>query len=301
MIVGLGEALFDLFPDGAILGGAPLNVAVQAQQAAAVLAGRAVPVSRIGRDELGERLLAELAARGVETRFLQQDERHPTGRVLVTLEAGEPQYEIVRDVAWDHLAWTDELRQLAETCGAVCFGTLAQRSPAARETILRFLDHAPQAVRLFDVNLRQEFFTPEILRQSCQRATMVKLNQHELPHVCRLLGLEGESATADDQAAALRRAFDLTAVVLTRGAAGTALYDHNGRTVGEPVRYPRHARADSVGAGDACSAGLLVGRLLDWPAARVVALADHMGAFVASQPGATPTLPASILDRVRAE
>jgi fructokinase len=296
-IVGLGKALFDVFPDGRqVLGGAPLNAAVHAHQLAAMLAGggRGIPASRIGGDDLGCRLIEELTARGIPTLGLQHDPDRPTGQVLVTLHAGEPSYEIVADAAWDRLAFSADWRDLAAGCDAVCFGTLAQRSPAARAAIERFLECAPRAIRMFDVNLRQLYFSAELIRESCERATVVKLNEQELPRVHQLLGLGPDAPALDVRAAALRAHFSLDAVVLTRGAAGTALYTSGGETEGEPVHYPPHPEADSVGAGDACAAGILIGLLLGWSAERVVRLANAAGAYVAAQPGATPLLPSGI-------
>jgi fructokinase len=264
---------------------------------ATALGGCGLPASRIGRDELGRRLSAELEARGVPTSALQHDEERPTGRVLVTLDAGEPSYEIVEDTAWDRLAFTDDWQRLAGACSAVCFGTLGQRSPQARATIEQFLRHAPQAIRMFDVNLRQWFFTAELIRESCALATVVKLNESELPQVHRLLGLGEEHVEAQDhQASDLLAQFYLDAVVLTRGAAGTVLYTAAGKTETAPVSDPPAPGADNVGAGDACAAGILLGMLLDWPARRTLALANAAGAFVASQPGATPRLPADLLE-----
>jgi fructokinase len=304
-IVGLGEALFDVFPDREILGGAPLNVAVHAQQLASIVGGRGLPASRIGRDELGRRVTDELSARGVPTSGLQVDDEHPTGRVLVTLVGREPHYEIVPDAAWDHLAFNEDLERLAGECDAVCFGTLGQRSPEARATIGQFLGRATRAIRLFDVNLRQEFYSEALIRQSCALATAIKLNEHELPQIHRLLVEPGGAAASteshDRMAGELRERLALDAVVLTRGAAGTVLYTAGGKTEGEPASYPHDPEADSVGAGDACSAGVLVGMLLGWPPARVVALANAAGAYVASQPGATPRFPARLLELVTRE
>jgi fructokinase len=297
-IVGLGEALFDVFPDGRqVLGGAPLNAAVHAHQMAAMLGagGCGIPASRIGQDELGGRLLGELTARGVPTIGLQHDPDRPTGQVRVTLQGNEPTYEIVEDAAWDRLEFTDDWRDLARACAAVCFGTLAQRSPPARMSIERFLESAPHAIRMLDVNLRQHYFSAELIRRSCEWATVVKLNEHELPRVHQLLGLTSGTASLDEQAALLRVEFGLQAVVLTRGALGTALYTAGGKTQGEPVRFPPQPDADSVGAGDACAAGILIGMLLGWPAARIVALANTVGAYVAAQAGATPELPLGLL------
>ncbi len=297
-VVGLGEALFDVFTDRQVVGGAPLNVAVHAHQVVAALGGQGIPASRIGPDELGRRLIDELTARAIPTIGLQVDPERPTGRVQVTLHDGEPAYEIVADTAWDRLELTDDWKRLAGQSSAVCFGSLGQRSPQSRTTIRQFLQHAPQAIRMFDVNLRQDFFAADLIRESCALATVVKLNERELPQVCRLLAAASETETPDRQASVLRAQFGLDAVVLTRGAAGTVFYTADGMIEGEPARYRRSPDADSVGAGDACAAGILIGMLLEWPAARTLTLANAAGAFVAAQPGATPQLPRSVLEQV---
>ena len=294
IVVGLGEALFDLLPAGPVLGGAPLNVAVHAHQ----LGAQGILVSRVGRDEFGDRIRKELASRSMSADYLQTDPDRPTGTVQVTLRNGEPQYDIVPDVAWDAIDFTGDLEALAPRCAAVCFGSLAQRGSRSSAAIIRFLDRAGRAVRLFDVNLRQRYYSRAVLTAGLERSTMVKLNETELPRVLQTLGLAvvGE---VDDRMEALRRAFGLGVAVLTRGAQGTVLYTSVGRFEGKPVSYPARPNADNVGAGDACSAGLLVGMILGWSPARTVELANHLGAYVASVPGATPVLPAPLLARAR--
>ena len=289
-IVGLGEALFDVFvaDNRSVLGGAPLNVAVHAHQAASALGGEGVVVTRVGTDELGDQLLHELDRRGMATAFVQRDDAHPTGRVFVTVQEGEPHYEIVEGVAWDQLVLNNATRELAAACQAVCFGSLAQRDPVARDAILGFVSAASQAVRMFDVNLRQAYYDEAVLRRSCELATAVKLNEHELSRVADALGLPADPG-------ALRNAFDLVMVAFTRGPRGTVLFTADGRVEGEPVRYEPQPQADSVGAGDACSAGLLLGMVRGWSWQRTLDVANHLGAFVASQAGATPGLPKEIL------
>jgi fructokinase len=302
-IVGLGEALFDLFPDREVLGGAPLNVAVHAHQLAEVLGGRGVVVSRIGQDDLGRQLLADVTGRKMTAEYIQTDPDHPTGRVYVGFDdRGEPSFDIVRGVAWDWLQFDPDLEALAASCQAVCFGSLAQREAQARNTIYRFLTAAKEAVRLFDVNLRQQYFDRQILEKSFALATAIKLNDQELPVVARTVGL-GEIAGGDeglDQGAKLLvKRFGVKLLALTRGARGTVIYTAGERFEDQPVSYPAAKGGDAVGAGDACSAGLLVGLLLRWPMKKTLALANHTGAFVASQPGATPKLPESILGQVK--
>lgn len=298
-IVGLGESLFDVFPDRAILGGAPLNVAFHAHQLCSTSGGRGVVASRAGIDDLGRQLLSELRTCGLTTDYVQIDESHPTGRVDITLRHGEPTYNFLADVAWDHLEWTPQWRQLAETCHAVVFGTLAQRCPTSRATVQRFVETARQAIRLFDVNLRVNFFDADSLRRGAELATAIKLNADELPIVLRLLGLVDDvtdSALRDEPSGGSRllRAFaptGLRTVVVTRGEQGTELLTTAGSVRGPVAKFERHPQADNVGAGDACSAGLLWGWLNGWPSERTVTLANRLGAFVASQPGATPTIP----------
>lgn len=301
-IVGLGEALFDLFPDRQLLGGAPLNMAVHAHQLAQGRGGQGVVVSRVGQDELGRQLAEQLAKRGMSTAYLQSDPDKDTGKVYVGFDsAGQPQFDIVADVAWDWLHLDPDAEDLAQQCEAVCFGTLAQRNGQSRNTIYRFLAAARRAVRLFDVNLRQNYFDRQILHRSCEFATAVKLNESELPITVRLLGLgaAGASGTADAQATALLKRYNLKLVALTRGRRGTVLYTPDQRIEGQPVSYPAAPDADPVGAGDACSAAILVGQVLRFPLERVAALANHAGAFVASQAGATPPMPEGILSMVK--
>jgi fructokinase len=302
-IVGLGEALWDVLPGGKVLGGAPLNVACHVQSLLQGSAGgspshgardgQAEVASRVGTDALGDEVVRELKRRGMATEFVQRDAAHPTSTVNVTLAAGQPTFTFTPDIAWDHLEFTPEWAALAARCDAVCFGTLAQRSTESQETIWRFLDAAPQAIRLFDVNLRHGFFDRESIVEGCRQATLVKLNEHELPVVIESVGLSAGSP--HDQLARLREQFDLAAVVFTRGERGTLFVTPDEVVDPPPVSFPMGPGADAVGAGDACSAGVLVGWLLELPTERIAELANHLGAFVASQPGATPALPQTIL------
>ncbi|MFM9965389.1 MAG: PfkB family carbohydrate kinase [Planctomycetaceae bacterium] len=301
-IVGLGESLFDVFPDRAILGGAPLNVAYHAHQLCSASGGRGVVASRAGTDELGQRLLDELQLRNLSAEFVQIDNAHPTGRVDIALNDGEPTYNFLADVAWDHLEWTPAWRQLAETCDAVVFGTLAQRCPTSRATVQRFVETARQAIRLFDVNLRVTFFDADSLRRGAELATAIKLNADELPVVLQRLGLRADDQHSRDGARCLLQNFEpsgLRSVVITHGEQGTELLIGDTSVRGEIAKFERHPQADNVGAGDACSAGLLWGWLNGWSPEQTVTLANRLGAFVASQPGATPLLPRDIqFDRI---
>ena len=295
-IVGLGEALWDVLPAGKVLGGAPLNVACHVHALLKDRGGRAVVASRVGTDSLGDEVVCGLARRGMATEYVQRDAVHPTSTVNVTLETGQPTFTFTPDVAWDHLELTLAWAELAARCNAVCFGTLAQRSLQSRETIWRFLDAAPQAIRLFDVNLRQGFYDRESIVEGCRRATLVKLNDKELAVLAELLDWPADPPR--DQLEQLRDRFGLEAVVFTRGERGTLIVHRDLVADPPPVRYPAASNADAVGAGDACSAGILTGWLLRLPPTRTAELANHLGAYVASQPGATPQLPPEIIDLV---
>lgn len=300
LVVGLGEALFDCFGERVVLGGAPVNFACQMHQLLGAVDGASAIASRVGVDDLGLRLRDELQQRGLLLDALQNDTAHPTGTVQVTVDdAGHPEYEIKLGAAWDHMAFDECWSALARRCDAICFGTLAQRSPASRDAIERFLTTASQAIRLFDVNLRQDYWGEAVLRSGFGFATAVKLNDEELGKVCDLLGVD-RSAGADNCINTLCKTFSLDSLALTRGERGTVLYQNGKRVKGAPISYPHQPNADAVGAGDACSAGLVAGFLLDWPAEMTVELANILGAFVASRPGATPMLDLAIIDRFTA-
>jgi fructokinase len=310
IFVGIGEVLFDVFEDGRqALGGAPLNVAVHAHQLAAALGlGEGIVVSSVGDDAHGQQLLSAIRARAMSTRYVSIDRQHPTGRVSVFIRDGEPGYQIELPAAWDFIAPTGSLDALAARCDAVCFGSLAQRSPVSRDTIRRFLEKAPQAVRLYDVNLRQNTisgekgYSAEIVDSSCRLATVIKANQAELVTICKLLDID---ASADSTGSHNRRRleallarFPVRAVVLTQGGEGTLLFTRD-REISVDVTPIPQEQLHPVGAGDASSAGILLGLALGWEEARAVDLANRMGAWVASQTPATPVLPDSIIDHVR--
>jgi len=280
-IVGLGEVLWDLLPGGKQLGGAPANFAY----ICGLLGCHAVVASRIGADALGKELRQRLAELQVDTSFLQVDATHPTGTVRVSLDAeGQPAYEIEKNAAWDFLEWTPGWEGLAGQADAICFGSLAQRSAASRGTIRAFLGAArPEAVRIFDVNLRKDFFSAEVLAESLRLANVAKLNDAELPVVMRALGLSGE----DEQSSAerLRRAFGLRLVCVTRGGRGSVLVGE-----GECDEHPGVAVRvqDLVGAGDAFAAALADHLLRGSSLPVMNEAANRMGAWVASQAGGTP-------------
>jgi len=281
--VGLGEVLWDLLPADRQLGGAPANFAWHAQN----LGARGIVASRVGDDVLGREVLDRLRELALEMAWVTVDPVHPTGTVSVALSAaGVPCYTIHQDVAWDFIATDRRLLELAARADAVCFGSLAQRAPVSRAAIAGFLQATrPGCLRMFDVNLRQSFFSREVIEASLARSNLLKLNEEELPAVARLLGLAGDENTVLD---ALLRRYALRVVALTRGPHGSLLQTPSARSVhaGIPVRV-----VDTVGAGDAFTAavvmGWLLGRDLDW----INAQANRVASFVCSRPGATPSLP----------
>ena len=282
-IVGLGEILWDVFPDGPRFGGAPANFACHV----AGLGGTAEMVSAVGRDELGERALEELHKRNVGTCGVHRHADRATGVVTVSLDDdGHASYAFAADTAWDALPWSDDLARLAARTSAVCFGTLGQRSDCSRETIRRFVAATePTTLRIFDVNLRPPFVSDAVILESLALANVLKLNDEELPALAALCAWTGSDVEIMQK---LADRFTLRAVALTRGAAGAALL--RGGQVSEHPGIETHV-VDTVGAGDAYTAvltlGLLEGRNLD----AINRLACQVAAFVCSQSGATPQLP----------
>ncbi len=280
-IVGLGELLWDLFPAGKQLGGAPANFAYITN----LLGDTGIPVSRIGNDSLGNDAIERLRQLGLSSDFVQRDEDHPTGTVRVDLDpAGQAKFEILQPVAWDFLEWTESWKSLATKTDAVCFGSLGQRSSASRATVMSFLAATrPEAVRVFDVNLRQNYYSKEVLDQSMKLATIVKLNHEELPKIMQLF--EFENADLQTSAHRLLSAFDLKLVCVTRGAGGSLLLSTE-----ECSQHPgfKVKVADTVGAGDAFTATLVHGYVRGASLAEINEDANRVGAWVASQPGGMP-------------
>jgi fructokinase len=289
IIVGLGEVLWDVYPDAAHFGGAPANFACHA----AGLGAESWMVSAVGTDELGDRALAALREHGVHCTHLVRDPHHATGTVLVHLDAaGVASYEFAADTAWDHLSWTDDLAALAARCDAVCFGTLGQRSPVSRETIRRFVDATPPtALRVFDVNLRQHFYDRETIDASLRIATALKLNDDELPVVAELCGIH--AATPREMLGELLTRYDLRLAALTRGPLGSLLISAN---EWDECPAPRANVVDTVGAGDAFTATLVTDFLRGLPLAKINRHANAVASYVCSQNGATPSLPAALAE-----
>ena len=289
LILGIGELLWDLLPEGPQLGGAPANFAVMAGR----LGNHAVVLSRIGRDDLGRKAMELLNPLPADASFLQVDPVHETGRVTVAFEAGQPHYTIHQSAAWDFMELSDEWVQLAERADAICFGSLAQRANESRQTIQTLAAQTSAAcVRVFDVNLRTPFYSGEVIQESLELATVMKMNDAEVPQVLALLGLPGYEPAAPDHlrlgAERLLEEFPLLEMVaVTRGGHGSLLvkreewHEHPG----VPVNV-----ADTIGAGDAFTAAMTHYLLQGAGLAALNEAGNRWGAWVASQAGAMPVL-----------
>jgi fructokinase len=281
-IVGLGEVLWDLLPGGRQLGGAPFNFAFHCHQ----LGHPSTIVSRVGKDDLGREIREAARQLGLPDDYLQADAEHPTGTVTVELDAqGQPTFTIHEDVAYDALTWDDRLEALFCQAQAVCFGTLVQRQAGARATVRRALRSARAALLVYDVNLRQHFYSREVIEASLHASRWVKLNEQELAVLQPLLGLAGSNASAG--LAELRGRYDLELACLTRGERGCLVQtaDEEIAVPGLPVQV-----VDTVGAGDAFTAGLLVYSLEERPLEDAVVFANHLAARVAAAAGGTPRI-----------
>jgi fructokinase len=280
-IVGLGELLWDVFPNRKELGGAPANFAYMTS----LLGDEGVVASRVGRDRLGNAAARRLAKLGLSQEWLQLDTKSPTGTVKVQVfEDGQPKFQIAENVAWDNFEWTSQWQALAARAAAVCFGSLAQRAERSRDTIRLFLQNLrPNAVKVFDVNLRQSFFSADILRESAKNADIMKVNEDELSQVSKLLGYKSNPKEAAGPW--LLRTCGLKLVCVTEGPSGSSLVAADGvhRHPGFPTEV-----ADTVGAGDAFTAALIHHYLRGATLDEMNVAANRMGSWVASQVGATP-------------
>lgn len=285
LAVAIGEVLWDVFPDGARFGGAPANF-VGSLKGLGGDGVRAVMVSGVGEDDLGRQALAALKDRNVETQFMDVVPQQ-TGKVDLRIdESGNATYEFAADTAWDCLAWSEKREQLAGQADVVCFGTLGQRDDKSRETVRRFVQSVPDAGwRVFDINLRKPFFNDNVILESLELANALKLNEDELPVVAELVSVNGD---ATEQLRQIADRFDLRVVALTRGADGSVLLK------GEEMSELPGAEVDvvdTVGAGDAFTAAMVLGLLNELPLQQIHQHASQVSAFVCSQKGATPDFP----------
>jgi len=283
LILGLGELLWDLLPDGKQLGGAPANFAYHAQ----ALGAEARVISAVGVDALGAKALERLRDADLNTECIVTDRAHPTGTVEVTLnENGQPGYTIVENVAWDFIPQSRTASELAARADAICFGTLAQRSATSRGTIRFLLQQASRkCLRILDVNLRAPFIDAAVVRESCALADVLKFNDEELPWLAQMLG---RNADEDALFAELFARYRFRLIALTRGSHGATLV-----TQGEQIDFPAEpptTLADTVGAGDAFTASMTLGWLRKLPLREIGVIANRVASHVCSQKGAMPDM-----------
>lgn len=299
LVLGIGELLWDVLPAGKRLGGAPANFSVMAGR----LGSHAVILSRIGRDDLGREAVSVLDPLPADTAHLQIDTTHETGRVTIEFNDGQPEYTIHQPAAWDSLELSDEWVKLAERADAICFGSLAQRSVEARQTIQTLAAQTPsRCVRVFDVNLRPPFYSSEVIQESLELATVVKMNHEEVPLVLALLGMPVEDGGQPGHllscAEKLLAEFPtLRMVAITRGAHGSLLVNRE--------EWHEHAGfatrvADTIGAGDAFTAAMTHYLLRGAELPVLNEAGNRWGSWMASQSGAMPPLPLELRSGIEA-
>ena len=289
LVVGMGEALWDVLPEGKKIGGAPANFAYHVSQ----FGLPSCVVSAVGDDALGKEIIENFNDKGLNHQI--ETVPYPTGTVQVEIDqAGVPQYEIKENVAWDNIPYTALLGQLAERTKAVCFGSLAQRNIVSRNTINRFLDSIPaenNALIVFDVNLRQGFYNKEILCNSMKSCNILKINDEELVTVSRMFGYPG--IDLQDKCWILLGKYNLNMLILTCGINGSYVFTP-GNVSFQPT--PKVEVADTVGAGDSFTAAFISSILKGKSVAEAHSLAVQTSAFVCTQQGAMPTLPKELTD-----
>ena len=292
MIVGLGEALWDVLPEGKKLGGAPANFAYHAGQFLG--SDNTVAVSALGEDRLAEETIDSLREHGLN--YLMPRVPYPTGTVQVTLdEQGIPTYDIKENGARDNIPCSDESQRVAANCRAVCFGSLAQRNVVSRETIQKFLDATPaDCMKIFDINLRQHFYTPEVIQESMRRCNVLKINDEELVLIGRMFGYPG--LDMQNKCWLILGKYNLDMLVLTCGTNGSYVFTPGQMSFQET---PKVEVADTVGAGDSFTGSFCAAILSGKPVAEAHRLAVQVSAFVCTQNGAMPTVPAELKDQTK--
>lgn len=292
IVVGMGEALWDMLPEGKKIGGAPANFAYHVSQFG--LDSRVV--SAVGEDDLGKEILDNFREKNLNCMI--ETVPYPTGTVQVELDVnGVPCYDIREGVAWDNIPFTTALEGLARRTCAVCFGSLAQRSVVSRETINRFLDVMPDGegqYKIFDINLRQGFYTKEILCNSMRKCNILKINDEELVTVSRMFGYPG--IDLQDKCWILLAKYNLKMLILTCGVNGSYVFTPGNVSF---VETPRVEVADTVGAGDSFTATFVAAILRGKPVGEAHKLAVEASAYVCTQNGAMPVLPDSLKDRMK--
>jgi len=284
-VVGLGEALWDMLPEGKKLGGAPANFAYHAGQFLG--SDNTIAISALGNDDLAEETIAALKEHSLN--YLMPRVPYPTGTVQVTLaEGGIPTYDIKEGVAWDNIPYTDEMREIAKNARAVCFGSLAQRNGVSRENIHKFLADTPDdCLKICDINLRQQFYSKEILEDSFRLCNILKINDEELVVVNRMFGYDGLDMRQTCEQ--IVKDYSLKMLVLTCGTNGSYVFTDDGLTSFQDT--PKVEVADTVGAGDSFT-GSFCGCIINGkPVQEAHKTAVKVSAFVCTQNGAMPVVP----------
>jgi fructokinase len=287
-VLAYGELLWDILPGETVLGGAPFNFASRVNH----LGDIGIPISRVGRDDRGRAALQRVRALDVSPDFIQEDADLPTGTVRVTLdERGNPDYLIVPNVAYDAIEFNQRLRKLSAEAECICFGTLAQRSPVSRATLYSILSAGPSALKFLDINFRKECYAPDTVRSSLERAQILKLNEGEVFELTRIFSYPG--AELAEQARRIEEEWSLEALIVTLSERGVL-----GSSRGRQVYLPgyRVDLADSVGSGDAFSAGFLQRWLRGSTLEEACAVGNRIGALVATHTGGTTPVRQDELD-----
>jgi fructokinase len=291
-VIGVGEVLWDMLDSGPQLGGAPTNFAYHAH----ALGANSQVITRVGNDDYGREIFRRFDELTLPVSGIQIDPSAPTGTAAVTVAAdGMPHFVIQENVAWDFLAATPAALATVRAADAICFGSLAQRTTTSRDTIQQLVGASPStALRVFDINLRQQYFSREVIEQSLRLSNVFKLNDDELRTLAEMFGLAGPT---EDQMEELARRFNQRVVALTRGPNGSLLYAE-GRW--SDCRCRPVTVVDTVGAGDSFTAALVVGLLHKMDPDEINALANEVACYVCSHAGGTPVLPAEFAEKIRA-
>lgn len=286
-VIGIGEIVWDCFPESKRLGGAPINFCFFAKE----LGADSYPVTAIGTDMLGDETIENLHASGLDLSYVTRNTL-PTGQVCVSLdEKGVPQYDIIKNVAWDAIECSQATVELVSDADVVCWGSLAQRSEKSRNAILKIIDAAPAtSMKVFDINIRQHFYSKELIVNSLQRANVLKLNEDELPLLISMLALPTDYIEAIGE---LISCFLLKYIIFTQGALRSGIYDARGEV--SSIDTPKVVVADTVGAGDSFTAAFVVNMLKGKSVVESHRQAVEISAFVCSQRGAINQLPKAML------
>ena len=285
LVVGLGEVLWDMLPEGRKIGGAPVNFAYHAGQ----FGIDTMAVSALGNDKLGEDTIAEM--NGKHLNHIFPSVPYPTGSVQVSLdEKGVPAYDIKENVAWDNIPFTNEIESVARSCRAVCFGSLAQRNTVSRSTIRKFIESTPGGcIRIFDINLRQNFYTSNVIHDSLELCNILKINDEEIMLVSRMFNYD--SSNIENVCRTIMEDFSLEMVILTCGTKGSYIFTKGGVSF---MPTPKVNVADTVGAGDSFTGSFCAAILRGLPVAEAHKKAVEVSAYVCTQNGAMPEIPESM-------